>query len=274
MAEQIQRTRSQQIDTREQAPPAQVVSAVPETISYATPRSLAPNGQATASLVLGIVATALATSSVVLPGITFLVALLISIIGVVLGTKGLRKTGDPTVGGRPLAVVGILLNSLVFILISALLLALPRRQSPQEVANRVKCASNMRQLGMAIYVYASATKSGRLPDDIGTVVADTAMVPSICLCPSVEREQKPDSGLTGAALAAWVNANTDYVYLGWGRRVSDDLETVILYELPRDHRGDGANVAFLDGHVEWIPAAKLTTLLASQARPTTHPARP
>jgi prepilin-type processing-associated H-X9-DG protein len=260
LGEQIQGPHSQPsgAPSPEQSLQPPVLSAVPEVLSYATPRRRATNRSAIYSLCAGI-------AGLPVP--------MLGIVAIVLGLVGLRKARDPSVGGRGLAIAGIVLGIVGTIWTSLMLFDVwgINGGSP-ETANRVKCASNMRQLCMAMTRYADEN-GARFPDDLGILLAQSDLRPSVAQCPSVARD-RPDSGLAGAPLAAWANANTDYVYLGWGRRVSSDLETVILYELPRDHRGDGANVAFLDGHVEWISAAKLTTLLASQARPTTQPARP
>ena len=234
-------------------------------IPYATPQMKAMNGWEIVSIGLQASAASLAVSGGLhlVPWPIVLLALPMSIAGIVLGVIGSRRTRDPGVGRRRREVAEILVGASCFILILTIILPWPptRDGSP-----RVYCANNMRQIGLAAIMYANDNQ-GHLPDDLGTLVAASDLVPAVCQCPSVEHDQNPPAGLAGAALAAWVNANTDYVYLGWGRLAKDDPQTVILYELPRDHGGAGANVLFLDAHVDWITAAKLPALSKPAAPP-------
>ena len=51
----------------------------------------------------------------------------------------------------------------------------------------------------------------------------------------------------------------DYIYLPPGMKmhaIRKAQDVVILYERPENHGNKGTNVAFLDGHVEWMDMAK------------------
>ena len=75
------------------------------------------NGKATASLVLGIISLIVLIIGFAFPGVSHLVGVVISIIGLVLGIQA--KKEDPENGqakaGVVINIVGLILNALVFI---------------------------------------------------------------------------------------------------------------------------------------------------------------
>jgi predicted Zn finger-like uncharacterized protein/prepilin-type processing-associated H-X9-DG protein len=237
--------------------PAGYPPGVPQQVSYATPQAQATNGLAVASLVTGILG---------------LFAPLVGIVGIVLGIMGLRKTRDPSIGGQGMAIAGIVTGSLGIILSICMIsimvsILFPSLTRARETANRVKCASNMRQIGLAAIMYANE-HGGPLPDDLAVLFANEDLGPSTLNCPSVEHDQMGAANLEGEQLAAWVNENTDYIYVGRGLDVNGPAETAVLYEPAEDHGDGGGNVLFLDGHVEWTDANNLKELLASQPAAT------
>ena len=50
---------------------------------------------------------------------------------------------------------------------------------------------------------------------------------------------------------AWVNKECPYVWVGKGLTDKIGAEQLVLYEKEDDHGGDGMNMLFGDGHVEW-----------------------
>jgi predicted Zn finger-like uncharacterized protein/prepilin-type processing-associated H-X9-DG protein len=228
---------------------------MPHQVQYASPPpAQATNGLAIASLVTGIL-------GLFMP--------LLGIVGIVLGIMGLRKTRDPAVGGQGMAIAGIVTGSLgIIVTVCMISILVPGLSRARETASRVKCASNMSQIGIAAIMYANDNEN-RLPDDLGSLHVAEDILPMGSRCPSVEHGRVP-AGLAGDELAAWVNANTDYIYVGRGLNVNGPAETVVLYEPAADHGDGGGNVLFLDGHVEWTDANNLKELLASQP-PATMP---
>jgi prepilin-type processing-associated H-X9-DG protein len=246
----------------EQAP--QVLPAAAQHIPYATPEKKLPNGPAIASLVVGTIS--------VFTAVFYLVGTLPGVLGVVLGTLGLRKARDPAVSGRGRAIAGITLSGAgIFLSLFTAVVLHPVFGHSRRGDNRIKCASNMRQLGLAMVMYAKGN-GGRFPDDLGQFIAEADVTPYVATCPSVKRGNAGYEGLAGDALAAWVNQNTVYIFVGQGLDVSGSAETVVLYEPVKDHAGDGANVLFLDAHTEFLQLRDFQKLLAAQNRPTTAPA--
>ena len=91
---------------------------------------------------------------------------------------------------------------------------LPSLNRARETANRVKCASNERQIGQAILLYSNDHR-GKYPPDLGTLIKEEDITPEVFTCPSSNNDVPP-AIMTGTkdAQAAWVNANSSYVYVG------------------------------------------------------------
>jgi prepilin-type processing-associated H-X9-DG protein len=210
-------------------------------IGYSGPQYGQPqqqgNGLAVASLVIGILGFCLP----------------IGFIAIVLGALGMKKTRDPRVGGKGMAIAGLVLGivSTMFVLLQVSIL-LPALNRAREQGNRVKCASNLRQIGLAVQMYANSNK-GNFPPDLPTLVKSQGVGGNTLVCPSTN--QTPASGTPSFQLGK----DLSYVYVGKGRNFTAQSDVVIAYEPPSDHTpgltgaGSGGNVLFADGHVEFLP---------------------
>jgi prepilin-type processing-associated H-X9-DG protein len=128
---------------------------------------------------------------------------------------------------------------------------LPSLNRARETANRVKCASNERQIGQAILLYANENK-GNYPPDLGTLVKTEDIGPEVFICPSANTSLPPNiHAMTPDQQAAWVNEHSDYVYVGKGLKSDAPADRVTVYEKETDHGGDGMNMLYGDGHVEF-----------------------
>jgi prepilin-type processing-associated H-X9-DG protein len=165
--------------------------------------------------------------------------------------------------------VGIILLLLLLIGILA-----PSLCRSSETANRVKCASNQRQIGQAILLYANE-HGGKYPDRLEDLfLAGADVVSELFCCPSSNDEKA--LGQTMAEIAANLSqpGRLSYVYLGKGLTTSSPPETPVLYEPIANHDNDGGNVLFADGHVEWysrkelaqLPGVQITSPSSSAAR--------
>ena len=141
---------------------------------------------------------------------------------------------------------------------------LPSLSKARETANRVKCGSNLRQIGMGCLIYAN-DHNGKLPPDQGTLLKEADLTLPVFLCPSGNTTVPPEV-LAGNldAKATWVNQHSDYVYLGAGKtQATANAETVIAYEKD-NHHNDGMNMLFGDGHVEYLHTFEAQRRLADQ----------
>jgi prepilin-type processing-associated H-X9-DG protein len=128
---------------------------------------------------------------------------------------------------------------------------LPSLNRARETANRVKCASNERQIGQGLLLYANENK-GKYPDDLGTLMKSEELTPEVFLCPTRGETMPPEvAQMTPDQKVAWVNEHSDYLYLGKGQTSSAPADRIIVYEKPDAHNGDGMNILYGDGHVEF-----------------------
>jgi prepilin-type processing-associated H-X9-DG protein len=125
---------------------------------------------------------------------------------------------------------------------------LPSLNRARETANRVKCGSNMRQIGQGILLYANENK-GKYPPNLGILVKTEELTPEVFVCPS--GNTAPPNGLAIDDQVKWVNDNADYVYLGAGMNITAGAEVIVLYEKPGAHGNQGMNILYGDGHVEF-----------------------
>jgi prepilin-type N-terminal cleavage/methylation domain-containing protein/prepilin-type processing-associated H-X9-DG protein len=140
-----------------------------------------------------------------------------------------------------LLVVIAIISILAGILLPALALA-------RERSRRVSCASNLRNLGTALRLYANDADERFPPMDNAAgltclLAAGQIRTTKIFVCPSTLTAPDPGPGLTDPHL--------DYVYKGWGSERSCGIETGLAADRIRNanHTNFG-NVLFGDGHVE------------------------
>jgi prepilin-type processing-associated H-X9-DG protein len=159
-----------------------------------------------------------------------------------LSEPGMISNGAPATGGMLVAIL------------------LPSLNRARETANRVKCAANLRSLGQGCLLYANENQ-GKYPPDLGTLATYMdgmgVVRGTVFTCPTAVTA--PPANLAALPIdqyAGWVVDNSSYIYLGGGKTSGARPEIVIMYEKPEDH-GDGINMLFADGHVEYqrMPAA-------------------
>jgi prepilin-type processing-associated H-X9-DG protein len=138
-----------------------------------------------------------------------------------------------------------------------------------ETADRVKCASNLRQVGQALRIY-TAHHRGLYPPDLPTLYLQVPDMAAECLiCPL--SGNRPAVGDSRSKTAAMIGAggHCSYIYCGGGMNSSVALTTIIAFEPMSNHSGEGSNVLFADGHVAWLTPKDLKKALVA---PTTGPA--
>jgi prepilin-type processing-associated H-X9-DG protein len=217
-------------------PPLKTPAAAPSRTS-AKQRT---NGQAIASVVLG----AIGLVPILLP----------SLAGLILGIAGLRRTEDRAVGGRKVAITGIILSAVTILLVplwAAILI--PAYNQRHEAANRRVCQEHMKAIGEALRRYASAHDAA-YPRFLEDVLISENLPSQIFVCPSSNDSAAPGENAKTQAQNLSAGAHLSYVYIG--QRLTSYAvmpEVVVLYE-PLDNHDDGCNFLYADGHVEFIPS--------------------
>jgi hypothetical protein len=146
----------------------------------------------------------------------------------------------------------------IILLIALLLLPRVTRRGPIQVI----CMSHMRQIGIALQIYA-AEHHGAYPDSLATLVLykdNGRFLPKLLCCP--ETTATPLSPATTQQSAASIGnpANCSYLYLRPTTRPSNTQ--VILLETTTVHRkGTAANVLLGNGGMESIKNPQLQSIL-------------
>ena len=194
------------------------------------------------------------------------------IAAVVLGRKGLTRADETGGRGRSIARAGFVLgviNICLWVLLT--IAAVPATMQARRQAMAVKCASNIRQLGMAMTMYTAENK-GFLPPNLDVCIGRYMTGAAACTCPEAAHHAAPpaSSGAFG---------NYSYVYVpppvARMSQFRSPTTVVAAYEPLANHGGRGSNFVFWDGHVEWHGPARAQQLIAQiQATQAAPPALP
>ena len=252
----------------------------PPTIDYATPAAGRERADAfaVAAAWCGVFAMPLmCLAAAAFGSVAFAVAFLLALTALVCGVIGVARTGKrwrvsvTTVRarrpGNRWAWAG-LLGAAAFV---GLIVLLPPLGRARESAKRIKCGSNLRQIGQALELYA-ADAGGAFPPDFDTMVAvvDDYFYPGLFLCPSSGTTFQARSPSPGPLV---YGQNCDYRYLGRGLGDAAPAGRLVAFDDPAHHDGEGANLLFADGGVRFVPAGELLDLLAEAASRPLPPVR-
>ncbi|GEM_PF-4563532 len=160
---------------------------------------------------------------------------------------------------RPVRRVGwIALWSALFGVASISFFAIVDPPHVRDVANRIKCAANMRVIGQVMFAYAQAY-GGRLPDSLDQL-ADGWSDMGMFVCPSTEDTPAPGTSPSQQAVELTSGGHLSYIYCGKGLQLSSSSDIVILWEPFHNHPRRGANALRLDGRVDLLEPAEVADL--------------
>jgi prepilin-type processing-associated H-X9-DG protein len=228
------------------------------------PQYAAPPGYGMGPIV-GPATSSMAIASLIC-GLLFFIPFAPAILSLIFGFLGLRNTRDGQMGGRGLAVGGMICGVLSLMLWGTCFLGPMSgfgrglRQARQQ-ARQVQCSNNLRQIGQGLIMYA-ATNQGQFPTKLSMLIEHAGLPPQIFVCPHTS--DTPAQGADAKAQAKDMErgGHLSYVYVGQGLTQNSPADSVLAYEKVGNHGNQGTNVLFLDGHVEWYDATATTTLLA------------
>ncbi len=131
---------------------------------------------------------------------------------------------------------------------------LPSLSRARELSKRTVCAMNMRGIGQALYISAM-DRHEKFPTDINDVIKEGNTLHRMFVCPS--------TAITEEDVVEAIDAC--YIYIP-GSTTSSPPNNVLLYERFENHAGEGVNVLFQDGHVEFIKDLKSVEEMIQKTR--------
>ncbi len=156
----------------------------------------------------------------------------------------------------PWIIVGGIVSLLV-----ALSLFIPTLNRPgYGPSPRLKCHSNMMQIGQAILLY-SYDNRNEYPPDLATTWATQDLYAAVFICLLGNSSSSRAATQFTSDPAARAANNLDYIYVGEVLTNRVTAEEPVLFERLSDHDHDGGNVLFGDGHVEFIDKKQILKLL-------------
>ena len=178
------------------------------------------------------------------------------------------STRDRRLGGRGLAIAGLAIGLFTLVIESPLLLmvSLPAASRGLEQAHRIRCADNVRELGVSLMTYAE-THNSKYPAELDDLL-DLPTPPNVTafVCPSDNKTAPAASPRESTTADISSGLHCSYVYVGSGVKSTSDPQTVILYEPLGIHRREGMNVLFADGRSQWLNADEAQSILDQRAR--------
>jgi prepilin-type processing-associated H-X9-DG protein len=223
--------------------------SVPPGLPPQSPQPMKTSGMAITSLVLGVLG--------------FFTCGVTALIGLILGIVAMSrvKKSNGALSGHGIALAGTIVSGVFLFLLPVLAaMLLPALAKAKEHAQTIQCMNNMRQLAVHVRIY-SAGHTNHFPPAATWCDALKPEVPDKTFrCPAGDINDRCDyafnSNLDGLD-AKDVNPNTVLFFEsenGWNLNGGPEL----VLSQPRHQRMFG--VAFADGHVEELTAARLAEL--------------
>jgi prepilin-type processing-associated H-X9-DG protein len=166
-------------------------------------------------------------------------------------------------GKRPRKLVSIVFWGFLFALLIAAII--PSLRYPHPSSSRFKSASNLKQIGIAIQMYAN-DHNHHFPDSMRELLIGDYLTPSTFVEGS-QGSTVAQGPTTRAMLADFAKpGHCSYLYFGAALSTADDPRTVVACEAPGSQRWQGINLLFADGHVEFVDAPAAMQLRAALAK--------
>jgi prepilin-type processing-associated H-X9-DG protein len=180
-------------------------------------------------------------------------ALALPLIAIGLACAAVREERRRGIPSSSPAIAGLVLGGFELLVLLVVVTSMPLLGRSRETANVVRCGSNLRQIGQALRLYANA-HAGRYPPDLETLLMTGDISPDELICAASDDEAA--AGPTTRAVIDKLRSEArhcSYVYVGAGFTVGAVNEThVLAYEPTGNHKGNGMNVLFGDGHVDFL----------------------
>ena len=148
-------------------------------------------------------------------------------------------------------------------------LAMPRVTACGENPTRVMCASNLKQIGQALLIYANENQGAFAPD-FATLLVTTDLMGEAFVCSNSGDKPTHDRELKRVRVQFASRGHNSYAYAPPPTKWSElDPNDAIAFERNSHYANDaGMNVLFGDGHVEYLAGEPVFSILDQCAKGT------
>jgi prepilin-type processing-associated H-X9-DG protein len=110
-------------------------------------------------------------------------------------------------------------------------------------AERITCIQQLRQIAVSVRIYANDHQD-QCPPNLDILINSTELTSRELICPGTREKDS-------------------YVYCGAGVNTGFPGTAILVYDKKDNHSQPGRNVAFLDGHAEWVEESRFLKLMAT-----------
>jgi len=188
-----------------------------------------------------------------------LVAGLAAILG---GLTGYRRGRGWDAGGGGPARLGLWIAILAISTAGLVAVVSPVVSPHHDQSARRRCAANLYALGQSLRSYARQN-DGQFPPSLVELFRHYPRSdPDWLVCPAT-RDTAPHRTGSPSGISADIRAggHLSYWYVARGLCLHDSVDSILLVEPPKNHGNEGINVLYVDGHVEFRPAAEAEPIL-------------
>ncbi len=136
----------------------------------------------------------------------------------------------------------------------------PMYQRRYSKTDAMKCANNLRQIGLALAQYAQ-NNGGYYPDDFRPLILSEELTADVFICPARDDDIIPARSATQRAEDLQKPGHCSYIYFGKGLVVPVKSTRVLAIEPMENHSRTGLNVLFADARVEWLEGVEADNMM-------------
>jgi len=129
-------------------------------------------------------------------------------------------------------------------------------------AQRVRCMSQLRQIGQALIQHASR-HDGRFPVRLETVIDTEEVGGQVFVCPAADDEHVTYAAPSAEVAQRLREGHATYVYLTPNLKYPTPIPVPVVTEPLANHATTGLNILYSDGSVQWHTAADAERILGS-----------
>ena len=139
-------------------------------------------------------------------------------------------------------VKSVIYLGILMVLMLVVWILIPSICRPKESARKVACMNNLYEIGKCVRLYQLGNNEQYPPDLSSLSTTNYAYASKLFICPSSGHKAGSISNV-----AEW----TDYAF-NFNVPSNAPPDSVIGYCRAENHKNEGGNVLFVDGHVEWF----------------------